>query len=70
MDALYSLGLIDMCTFNAEKLQNSNVKYYKETLLILNDLNNLLQNKLVTQFSNIDDIFSLDLLSSGVPTTV
>ncbi len=65
LDALYSLGLVDPSIFNTEKLINSNIKYYKETLLILNDLNFLLQNKMISNYSNIDDIFSLDLMTSN-----
>lgn len=64
IEGLYSLGLIDPVDFTVGKLLDSNGKYYRITLLVLNELNSILQNKLISQMSNIDDIFSLDLLSS------
>ena len=64
IESLYSLGLIDPIEFTVAKLLDSNGKYYKTTLLILNELNTILQNKFISQISNIDDIFSFDLLAS------
>lgn len=67
LEGLYSLGLIDPSEFNVEKIINSNIKYYKITLYVLNELSQLLQSKLISQYSSADDIFSLDLmLASGV----
>lgn len=65
IEGLYSLGLINPSDFTVEKLINTTGKFYKTTLLILDDLNNLLQNKLISQFSSADDIFSYDLIASG-----
>ena len=44
---------------------NTNVKHYKELLLILSDLSNLLQNKMHSQSFHADEIFSLEFISSA-----
>jgi len=59
------LGLVDSHEFGIERLMNTNVKHYKELLLILNDLSNLLQNKMHSQSFHSDEIFSLELISSA-----
>lgn len=65
LEGLNSLGLIDLNEFNIERLINSNSKSYKDLLLILNDLNDLVQNKTYSQSCNPEDIFSLDLLATA-----
>lgn len=54
------MGLIDHTDFTMEKLINSKIEYYKITLLIINELNNLLISAQASQY-DIDDIFSYDI---------
>ena len=52
--------MIDHTEFPIEKLTNSKIEYYKSTLLIINELNNLFISAQASQY-DIDDIFSYDI---------
>jgi hypothetical protein len=65
IDGLSFFGIVDVHEFGIDRLLNTNLKNSKELLLILNDLCNLLQNKMNSQSLHSDEIFSLELISSA-----
>jgi hypothetical protein len=65
LEGLYALGIIDLNDFGIERLLCSTSKNYKELILILSHLNELVQNKIHLQNSNAEDFFSLDLMSTS-----
>jgi hypothetical protein len=64
LEGLYALGIIDLNDFGTDRLLCSTSKNYKELILILSHLNELVQNKIHLQNSNAEDLFSLDLMST------
>lgn len=66
IEGLSVLGLVDLCEFTPEKFLNS--KFYKEILLILNDLNDLFHNKTHSHTTHNHDIFDLDLIAVDTHT--
>ncbi|CAF0843899.1 unnamed protein product [Brachionus calyciflorus] len=59
IDCLTNLGIVDPFDFTKDKLFNTTTKFYKEVLLVLDDVSKLLPQR-SNQIANLDD-FSFDM---------